>query len=50
MEERWNQTLVALHGKYGEAAVSELLDGSSVRFDAAKGLIALSARDEAGWR
>ena len=47
MEERWNQTLVALHGKYGEAAVSELLDGSSVRFDAAKGLIALSARDEA---
>lgn len=47
MEERWNQTLVALHGKYGEAAVSELLDGSSVRFDAAKGLIAVSTRDEA---
>jgi len=47
MEERWNQTLVALHGKYGEAAMSELLDGSSVRFDAAKGLIAISVRDEA---
>ena len=47
MDERWNQTLSALHGKYGEAAVSELLDGSSVRIDAAKGLIALSARDEA---
>ena len=47
MEERWNQTLAALTGRHGEAAVRELREETTVRFDEAKGLIALTARDEA---